>query len=52
MKKKLNEDLIIHCMEGMALASAIVIVAYMVNNSDQKKKEDVHFRYHVGVSER
>jgi predicted protein tyrosine phosphatase len=52
MKKKLNEDLIIHCMEGVALVIAIALVTYMVSKSDQKKKEEVHFRYHVGVSER
>lgn len=37
MKKKLSTDFFLHLIEGVALASAIVIVAYMVNNSDQKK---------------
>jgi hypothetical protein len=37
MKKKLSDDFFLHLIEGIALASAIVIVAYMVNKSDQKK---------------
>jgi hypothetical protein len=52
MKKKANEDLTVHLIEGLAFVFTIVVVTYMVNSSYQKKKDEVHFRYHVGVSER
>jgi len=52
MKKKDNEEFLIHLWEGIALVVAIILVFYMVHRSDVKKKEGVPFRYSVHLLEK
>lgn len=51
MKKKDNEEFLIHLFEGIALVTAIVLVFYMVNRADKKKTEDVLFRSTIHLLE-
>ena len=51
-KKKDNDEFITHLWEGIALVAAIVLVTYMINKSDLKKKEKIPFRSQVHLLEK
>lgn len=51
MKKKDNEEFLTHLWEGIALVAAIVLVTYMVNRSDVRKKDRPSYRHSVHLIE-